>query len=498
MGVLVYLWLQDTDRVAAELQRWANQNSDYAITLAGPVQWQLWPEVYLQLNDVVVADETQTLQVQQLEVSLNTQALWDSISNWRVDALQLTEARLIQQDAPEQTLVIHSAQLRDITYDHPMPLEADFTLTEAATAADGDSVSKPLSGTITTALTYSPATSTSGQRITLNPLTLDSSQGGARCEVNASEQLTPRAVRTGEDDLLPLDTLANYNFAAECDLTDVQLDAVNLAEAHLTLNNAQGTLDITFDTPQIHSGNLQLNVSITHTSTLTWQVETQFADVRIEQLLNNEDDRANWQGPISGDGQFTLQGNTQEQLQNSVQGTVEFRSAAGQIDVSRVKQQMLQLAALTNKAADVQRWPDAWPYQMMQGRWRVNASQHQLNMAIDNMSINANGSYDIANDQLNLLSEVTIHPTEAATDFTINPLLIDTPVPIRCRGSGFDPTCRLDEKAGQNLLAQSLRRDSDTGVRRKLEEKIEEEVPAEYREVARDLLDLLGRALERD
>ena len=46
------------------------------------------------------------------------------------------------------------------------------------------------------------------------------------------------------------------------------------------------------------------------------------------------------------------------------------------------------------------------------------------------------------------------------------------------------------------LIATALTGEADNGLRRKLEEKIDEEVPEEFRGVARDLLDILGRALK--
>ena len=103
-------------------------------------------------------------------------------------------------------------------------------------------------------------------------------------------------------------------------------------------------------------------------------------------------------------------------------------------------------------------------------------------------------------DTLDLLGNVTIHETEEGVEspFEINPLLVGTPIPIRCQGPSADPTCRLDQDASRALIAQALQRDDESGLRRKLEEKIDEKVPEEYRDTARDLLDILGRSLERD
>ena len=113
------------------------------------------------------------------------------------------------------------------------------------------------------------------------------------------------------------------------------------------------------------------------------------------------------------------------------------------------------------------------------------------------MSVEAEGEYHYFDDGLNMLGHVTLHEPAPDSPFRINPLLQDTPIPIRCKGPSSDPKCRLDEKASQQIIARALA-DDESGMRRKLEEKIDEKVPEEYREAARSLLDLLGRSLEED
>jgi hypothetical protein len=55
-----------------------------------------------------------------------------------------------------------------------------------------------------------------------------------------------------------------------------------------------------------------------------------------------------------------------------------------------------------------------------------------------------------------------------------------------------DPTCGIDSGASKRLVATVLRDTVDQEVRTELDARIEEDVPEEYRDAARSLLDLLG------
>ena len=504
-AVLGYFWLQDTERVKQELQSWVNQNSDYEVQLKGDVQWQVLPKIYLQLADVSVADGQQRVQIDLAEVSVNPQALWNPVDQWQVDELRFTKVSITEPASAQDAAMAMDSEMdsvmtkidlpvlhmQGLRYNQQIPTYIEFSLAESTAPSD------QVSGNLSADITVTRATPSTGQRITMDNLLVQSTLGNAACSAQAEETLNPQeAVPEQSDDLLPLQLMMDYAFTLDCDLSELEAEGISIAKASLAVTNATSVTDLSLDIPQIFTGSATLTATVDYTDNPLWRIETTATDVLIEQVTARQDEPVNWQGPISLDGQFEMNGNTEAALQQSVNGTVEFSSANGQIDVRRVKAQLQQLALLTNRSNDVARWPEQWPYALMQGRWRVQGPHQQVNVAIDNMSINGEGSYDFNADYVDLLSHVTIHPAAGASEFTINPLLLDTPIPIRCRGASSDPNCRLDEKAGQNLLAQSLRKDSDTGVRRKLEEKIEENVPEQYREVARDLLDLLGRALE--
>lgn len=215
-----------------------------------------------------------------------------------------------------------------------------------------------------------------------------------------------------------------------------------------------------------------------------------------QRLIDWTDQRLQWIAPIALNSKLTLRGNTEQQLMASVKAATQFNGGQGQLNISKIKAQLMQIAAVTRQTDRAATWPDMWNYEQFTGRWNIDGALHSLQFALDHMSVDANGKYDYAADTIDMLANVTVNAAPETNPFTINPLLEGTPIPIRCTGAAADPTCKLDRNAAQNIVAKALQSGDDSGLRKKLEQKIDEEVPEEYRDTARGLLDILGRALD--
>ncbi|MEM7101251.1 MAG: AsmA family protein [Pseudomonadota bacterium] len=492
-----YIWSQDTDRVKQELETVLNDHSAYQVDLQGDIQWQLLP-FYLKVEDIVAIEsetpEGQKISVKTIEVSLNTSAMWRSVDTWQIDSVTLGGVTLTQGEAVTR---FNRLEFVDLKLDAPIKISAEFNHNNPP----GEEVSGSLKGFAT----YTEATADSGALLTLTDLHVETNIAQALCQIDAlqTDGQTISTANLPDDAILPLDTLMGYDFSAECDLSNFIYAGLTAAQARLEMTNTADQLDLLLSSDDFYQGmvNLEVNVDYAQQDRASvlqdpkWAVHSTITKLQIEDLLAAQQRPIRWEGPVSIDSTLTLTGNTQAQLQASVAGTTELSSESGRIDISKIKHQLQRLAILINKPEEVERWPDQWPYELMQGRWRIQAQDQQFNLALDNMSIKGDGTYAIAEDTLDIRAQVTVHQPQQESEFTINPLLVDTPIPVRCTGPGADPKCRLDERAGQSLIAQALSKDSDTGVRRKLEEKIDEKVPEEYRDLAKDLLDLLGRSL---
>jgi len=174
--------------------------------------------------------------------------------------------------------------------------------------------------------------------------------------------------------------------------------------------------------------------------------------------------------------------------------SADFSGGTGEIDIAAIKPQLQAMARLLNDEDRLATWPDIWHYQRLNGRWEIDGQRHDLAFTLDNLAVAARGTYAPDRQQLDIMAELTFFDDPELPGFDVNPALHGLPIPIRCRGTIDEPACQLDSKRAQRLALQVLRSDDSGELRRSLDEKIDKDVPEQFRDAARALLDLLGGA----
>ncbi|MDH3643985.1 MAG: AsmA-like C-terminal region-containing protein, partial [Gammaproteobacteria bacterium] len=302
----------------------------------------------------------------------------------------------------------------------------------------------------------------------------------------------------GEDDLIPLDVWRGYDWQGTCNLEHLTVEDQRFAPAMLALNNKDAKGDNVLTIPEFFGGSARLTLAIdAHDDPIRWALTPDLQGVDSRQLLAWLDQRLQWIAPLAYGGTLTFQGNTPDAFVASLSGETSFDGGQGAISITKIKQPLLAIATLLQEPEQISRWPDMWDYERLVGNWRVDQQHHNLDFALDNLTVIADGDYDVAGDELDMLAELTFETLPEGRMFDVNPLLMDLPIPVRCRGALENPKCRVDDKAAQRLVASALTSKEGSAMREKLDQKIEENVPEEYRDAARDLLDMLGGALER-
>ncbi len=494
--IVVAFWIQDANRLKPELETLLSDASDYDVVINGDVSWQLWPPLVLAMQNLQASNIEQQIAVESIELKMDLSAMWQDIERWQVSELDVNGATL--RSATGST-AIKSLTLTGFAPGTP----ADFTLNAAyaASADDGSDVT-PVNAQASGIVTYFPAAADKRERITLGDTRVVSDLGDGVCSAEITTAVNPPAqpILVPDEALLPLDVLANYDLSGECAMSRLPLGNETFNDATLELSNVNGALDVLLQINDFLDGNMLAEVNVdTDEQPIVWTVVPEISNVDSQRLIDWSDQRLQWVAHIGANSTITMRGNTEAELVRSVQATSEFDGGEGQLNIEKIKTQLMRLAVLARETERIATWPDIWEYETFTGRWNIEGTEQALTFALDNMSVNAEGSYDYFTDELDMLANVTIHETEGdTTPFTINPLLVGTPIPVRCRGASSDPTCRLDQDAARQIVARALTTGDDSGLRRKLEEKIDEDVPEEYRDAARDLLDILGRSLERN
>ncbi len=483
-------WIQDANRLKSELEALIAENSEYTAKINGDIKWALFPPLELKIEDLSLQRPGETINAN-VELKMDLSAMWEDLDSWQVSELHLVDTVLVQDDA---TTTINRFQLLDFQINQP----AEFLL-DASYKASADE--PPIAAVLAGTLAYYPETASTPQRITLTDTTVYADMVEGVCNADLSEVQNPPAAPgpASDDDLLPLAVLLSYNVGAECQLSKLTLEEETFHDVTVEITNIDGLLNLLIDVKDFLGGTLLTDIDIDVTQNpAAWTVLPDINNVDSQRLMDWTDQNMQWIAPIAFNSSIKMRGNSPAELINSVQAQSEFDGGQGQINIAKIKRQLMQIAMISGQASEVSQWPDLWDYENFTGLWRIDGAAHFLKFTLDNMSIDAEGTIDYAADTLDMLAQVTVFEAPEASPFSINPLLQGTPIPVRCTGPTADPKCRLEQGAAQNLIARALQRDDESGLRQKLEEKIEEDVPEEYRETARSLLDLLGRALERN
>jgi uncharacterized protein involved in outer membrane biogenesis len=487
----VFFWISDANRLKPELALLIQQNSEYTIQFNGDLAWALWPPISLTVEDLVAEskDKTdpQTITAGRIEAKLDLSAIWQDVDKWQVTRLNVTRATITDDTG---TTTIPQFELANFRPGEP----AKFSAVIEQPGTDPITTAK-LSGQ----LTYWLADDGQPDRIALKNTKVVADDLTAVCEADITENANaPQKIpKPAADALLPSDTLLEYDFTTQCTISSLTVGTETFTSGRLDATNVNGKVNANLNIKDFLGGSLVSDVDInTRAKPMTWHILPQIKDVDSQRLLDWSQQKLQWVALIGLNSSIRMTGNTTQQLMNSIKAQSDFDGGQGQLNISKIKTQLMQLAALGQKQDDVTKWPDVWDYKSFTGNWVMEGQKHALKFALDNMSVKADGIYDLAADNLDFLANVTIHEAQESTPFKINPLLQGTAIPIRCKGPSADPKCKLDENAAKNLIAKAFQRGDDSGLRKKLETKIDDEVPEQYRETARSLLDILGRSLE--
>jgi AsmA protein len=407
------------------------------------------------------------------------------VDQWRIQALTLNDVNMLD-DSGELDMAVLT--VRNFAFGTPAPISTTLTYTPT----DAEPIPVELSGTVT----YSP----DPERITIGSMNFSTDIAAGVCNIDAAPAGGAAPAATGTDDeLIPLEIWRSYDWEGQCDLEHVSVEDQRFEGVTAALANNGGAGDNVLRIPEFFGGSATLNLSLDASNEpVRWTLTPDLKNVDSQQLMAWLDQRLQWIAPLAYGGTLTFEGNTPDELIASLSGETSFDGGQGAISVTKIKQPLLALATLLRKPEQISAWPDVWDYERFVGNWRIDKQHHNLDFALDNLTVTADGDYDAIADRMDMLAELTFATLPEGRMFEVNPLMMDLPIPVRCRGALENPKCRVDDKAAQRLVATVLTSEEGSAMRDKLDQKIDEEVPEEYRETARGLLDMLGGALQRN
>jgi len=488
--VALYLYTKNTDGLKPDIETFINDQTGLVVRINGDLDWQLFPPLSLHIEDVEIDEPHRATHATTLSLKMDLSAMWEDVNQWQVSALNLTDVT-ITDDGTHAT--INRLDLTDFTFGKPANLYIDASYTAAN--------AKPIAGTLEGSVTYTPATDHAPESLSFKQTTLTLDWVNAVCDMHTNQNSRPshNSPLTGTDDLLPLAILRRLDVTADCRLSELKVGKETFQAASLKVTNLSDNLNIHLEISDFLGGSLTAEADANFAShPVRWAILPDINNVDSQRFIDWSNQSMRWVAPIKLNGKIQMRGNTQDQLLASISSDLYFDGGRGEIDVTALKAQLDQLALITGGSKQVASWPDTWAYGRFIGTLKTRGTQQKFKVQLDNLYVDGEGKYDYAEGQTNLLANATFRKAPQHSPFVVHPLLQDTPLPLRCSGSTDTVRCRLDQDAAQALIAGALKRDSDTGLRRKLKDKIDEKVPEAYRDAAHSLLDIIGRSLDRD
>ncbi|NKC00671.1 MAG: hypothetical protein GKR90_19560 [Pseudomonadales bacterium] len=488
--VAAYFYLQNTDRLKPDVEALIADQTGVDVKIHGDLRWQLFPPLTLQIEDLEVTDAGRHTRAAALDLKLDLSAMWQDVNKWKVSALQLTNTSITEDG---NVTKITQLVLTDFTPGEPASLSIEGNHLTA-----GEEI--PIAGTLVGTITYQPATEMSREAIKLTDTTITSDQLTAVCDIDALDNgSSPPEAGVSDEALLPVATLRGLDVIADCVMTELTVGTETFTGGDLKITNLTDNLNVFAEIKDFLGGSVITEIDVDLAAQpIRWRILPEVDGVDSKRLIDWTNRSVHWVAPLGLTGEITMQGNTEAELMNSISSDQVFDGGQGELDVSALKQQMAHLAAITRSSDSFAKWPDTWVYETFIGKLETRGQNQVLNIQLDNLFIDGEGIYDYTTDKINMLANVTFREAPEGSPYVVNPILQDTPLPMRCSGASQDIKCKLDNDATKTLIASALKSDSDTGLRRKLEKKIDEKVPEEYRDTARSLLDAIGRALDRD
>ncbi|HEY5645546.1 MAG TPA: AsmA family protein [Pseudomonadales bacterium] len=474
-----YFLLQDANRFKPEIQQLIAEQTGARVEIGGDLSWALFPPLSLAAADITADYEGGRYVLADLGLKLDLMSVIRSrdINQWEVVALTLKDLSVDQEGS---LTTVEFFELRNFKPATPSPFEARLR----QRSAEGDELPLEANGLIALHLDT--------RKASLTDTRFETTDASGVCNLEAAfkEGTQPP---DPEEAIVPVSVFRSIDWTGQCVLDRLTLEEENFKDVTVDLANTGGRSTTDVVIPDFFNGSARTTVNIDASSDpVRWRIRPDLSRADSTEVMAWLDQRLKWVAPLAYSGEITMTGNTTEELVRSVKGKTTFDGGQGRIDITQIKQPLLALATLFQEPQRIAAWPDLWDYQRLGGDWVINGTRHQMDFALDNLTAKANGDYDPLTDALDMNVQFLFESNPEVPGFDVNPALLDLPIPLTCTGTLADPKCGVTREATTRLVASVLRSQEGQKLIDKLDRKIDEEVPEQYRDTARGLLDMLG------
>ena len=172
-------------------------------------------------------------------------------------------------------------------------------------------------------------------------------------------------------------------------------------------------------------------------------------------------------------------------------------AANGSVDIQKLKNTVTNISVLAGKENRAAEWPNVMQYQSLLVNASLQDEQVIAEANLDNLHVAMRGTLSQVDGALNLEGALTVERANADQLVKLDPLFTDLPLPFYCQGTVAEPDCGLDTSAAVSIVGELAKRAGRRVAREKVQESlldgIEEKIPKELRDGAKQLLNLFRR-----
>ncbi len=172
-------------------------------------------------------------------------------------------------------------------------------------------------------------------------------------------------------------------------------------------------------------------------------------------------------------------------------------AANGSVDIQKLKNTVANISVLAGKENRAAEWPNVMQYQSLLVNASLQDEQVIAEANLDNLHVAMRGTLAQVDGALNLEGALTVERGNADQLVKLDPLFTDLPLPFYCQGTVAEPDCGLDTSAAVSIVGELAKRAGRRVAREKVQESlldgIEEKIPKELRDGAKQLLNLFRR-----
>ena len=485
--IAAYFYLQDGERYKADLEAYLSDTSGYDIEINGDIQWQILPTLGLTAEKISAANAEEKISVGQLTLNAQFGNIFSALDSWQIH--QFNVQNVVIESAGSQ-MIVRSLTLKDFQPETPSPFELDFAYQAGADVAADDFNLKG-------SLTYMSLEASNTGQSTLVKFTntaLTSTYANGICSGEVSDNAAPPSVASTNDDLLPVESILAFDANIACNLSELNAGEYKFNNAKLNVKQVAGKSKATLALADFFGGNLNTIADINvNPVPVEWDISFEGADIDSRKLLELSESKLNWQAPLEVKGQLKMLGNTEQALADSIVGSANLDGGQGSIDISQVKKALVVINQLASTKEPVGELPDQLQYNNLQAAWTIQGQANSLVVDLDNLQTSASGQIQFLADNLNLSGSAVVNTPQPGQQIKLTPALMNTAIPFDCEGQLAEPSCKPNTKAIGKMLVQILKNSQQDKVKKKISDAIEEKVPDQLKDAAKQLLNLFGK-----